>query len=125
MKKTGTFLFFLFILAVVLGCVSCGQGSRGTEGAVPIPGSAAGTPATHGAQFGYPVAGEPWYFVRFPLTVTPVPQGLEDAAWSIDRVEVDGARVRDFLVYQDGREIDKLAVKANKTGKSINAAVLK
>ena len=112
MKKMGTFLFYFFIFAVALGCVSCGQRSEGTGGAGAVPGSAAGTPVTHGAQFGYPVAGEPWYFVRFPLTVTPVPQGLEDAAWSIDRVEVDGARVRDFLVYQEGREIDKLAIKA-------------
>ncbi len=112
MKKMGTFLFFIFIFGAVLASVNCGRGAKGTEGAGPVPGSAARTPATSGAQFGYPVAGEPWYFVRFPLTLTPVPQGLEDAAWSIDRVEVGGTRVRDFLVYQEGREIDKLAVKA-------------
>ena len=112
MKKTGTVLFFVFVFGAVLAGGGCGRGPRGTEGVGPATGAAAGTAETGGTQFGYPVAGEPWYFVRFPLAVTPVPQGLEEAAWSVDRVEVDGTRVRDFLVYQGGREIDKLAVKA-------------
>lgn len=112
MKRTGTYLFCLFICGAVLAGLSCGRGPKGTERAGSAPGRAAGASGTGAPQFGYPVAGEPWYFVKGPLVLEDVPAELRDAAWSVDRVEVDGTRIRDYLVYQDGREIDKLAVQA-------------
>jgi len=119
MKKMGMFLVLIFILYSSLAVTGCGKGpegagslkgigSPGTEG-LATEGSRA---AAAGAAFGYPIGGEPWYFVRCALELAPVPDGLESAAWSVDRVEVDGVRARDFLVYQDGREVDKLGVKA-------------
>jgi len=116
MKKMGTFLFFAGVAGVVVGLglmPGCGKAPTGAGdgGATARPGASASSAAA-GPEFGYPVAGEPWYFVKFALALPALPAGLDDAAWSIDRVEVDGARVRDFLVYQHGREVDKLAVMA-------------
>ncbi len=108
MKKTSRILLVIVIAGALAGSAGCG---KRPEGAACGAGPASASPAT-GPVFGYPVAGEPWYFVKGPLVLDKVPAELGDAAWSVDRVEVDGARVRDFLVYQDGREIDKLAVKA-------------
>jgi hypothetical protein len=101
--KMGTFLFFVFILLTCCGKAPGEGGAGGGTAAVAAPG---------GPEFGYPVAGEPWYFVKCHFVNPSVPAGLENAAWSVDRVEVDGSRARDFLVYQGGREIDKHAVKA-------------
>ncbi len=107
MRRTGTFLIGVVIVGAALAVVGCG---KAPSGARPGAGTeAAGT--AKGPVFGYPVAGEPWYFVKAPLVLEEVPAELRDAAWSVDRVEVDGTRIRDYLVYQDGREIDKLAVK--------------
>jgi hypothetical protein len=103
-KKMGTFLF-IACMACITGAAltNCGKASKdGTGGG---GGGAA-------ELFGYPVSGEPWYFVNFPLATPDVPAGMEWAAWSIGRVEVDGVRVRDFLVYQGGREIDMNGIKA-------------
>jgi len=108
MKKMGTFLFFLAVFALM---TACGKAPTGAGGGV-APGDQAGGTAVAGPEFGYPVAGEPWYFVRFPFVIPDVPAGLEAAAWSVSRVEVDGARVRDFIVYQNGREADKNGIKA-------------
>ena len=121
MKKMGKMGTFLFI-AVVAGSVgvaltSCGKaprgaGTGGAEATTAAP-AAASSPAGAGSvePFGYPVAGEPWYFVRFPMASPDVPAGLEEAPWTVDRVEVDGAKARDFLVFQGGSEIDKHGVK--------------
>jgi hypothetical protein len=107
MTKTGSVsVGLVFVAVAILTFGSCGRGSRAPAG----QGLAAA--GKGGPEFGYPVAGEPWYFVKFPLSLEPAPAGLADASWSVDGVDVDGTRVRDFLVYQDGREIDKLAVKA-------------
>jgi len=58
--------------------------------------------AAESAQFGYPAAGEPWYFVRAEFSdVGPLNKGT----WRVSRVSVNGARVRDFFLYQDGREL--------------------
>ncbi|NTV80345.1 MAG: hypothetical protein HGA24_02860 [Candidatus Aminicenantes bacterium] len=104
MKRTGTFLFYLFILGFALsGCggkAPTGEGETGAE----LAGA--------GLEFGYPVAGEPWYFVKCVFLVPDVPSELEAATWSVDRVAVDGVRARDFIVSQEGREIDKNGLKA-------------
>ncbi|HDT13218.1 MAG TPA: hypothetical protein ENO03_02555 [Candidatus Aminicenantes bacterium] len=109
MKRTGTFLTF----GAALGCLcfvfsGCGKEPAGTAAGA---GAEAG-PAAAGPLFGYPAAGEPWYHVRCALELESVPGGPAGADWTVDRVLVDGARVRDFLVFQDGREVDKHAVKA-------------
>ena len=119
MKKMGTFLFFAGVVGLVsFALMSCGKAPSGT-GASGAPAATTGSatapsaesPAT-GTQFGYPVEGEPWYFVKGAFVMPEIPAGLEAAAWSVDRIEVDGARARDFLVYQGGREVDKLGVKS-------------
>jgi hypothetical protein len=53
------------------------------------------------ADFGYPLAGEPWYSIkaRFDTTAT-----LGPGTWSIVRVSVNGARARDFALFQNGKE---------------------
>jgi hypothetical protein len=103
LNKTGTFL-----LIACVALVSCGgEEPRGPTNAAASSQAGPGAPAA----FGYPAAGEPWYFVRLPLAAPDVPAGLEGAAWSVERVAVDGVRARDFLVFQGGREIDRHAVK--------------
>jgi hypothetical protein len=53
------------------------------------------------AEFGYPVAGEPWYYIRVPFAdATELSKGL----WRVSRVEVNGTRARDFLLFQAGEE---------------------
>jgi len=108
--KMGTFLFFAAAVgAAGLTLTSCGKAPKdaGEAGVTEAVRAAAGT------EFGYPAAGEPWYFVRGAFELAAVPAGLEEAAWTVDRVQVDGTRVRDFLVFQGGREVDKHAVKAS------------
>ena len=128
MRKMGTFrisssvVFTLLLCFAALAATGCGRGpGNGTKAATPGSGdaaaAAAGGPvlAAGGAVFGYPVDGEPWYHVRGGLELAEVPAGVaEGAAWSVDRVTVDGTRVRDFQVYQGGREIDRHAVKAER-----------
>jgi hypothetical protein len=53
------------------------------------------------AEFGYPVSGEPWYYIRVSFADTT---GLSKGLWRISRVEVNGARGRDFLLYQAEKE---------------------
>jgi hypothetical protein len=53
------------------------------------------------AEFGYPVAGEPWYSIRAGFAdVSELSRGV----WRVTRVSVNGARVRDFALYQGGQE---------------------
>ncbi len=103
-RKMGTFLFYFFILAVLSAATAgCGGGPR-EEGGAALPAA--------GPEFGYPVEGEPWYFVKCGFVVPNVPADLGAEFWSVERVEVDGVRSRDFLVFQGGREIDRNALKA-------------
>lgn len=116
-ERTGAFLFALSVVLSAFGAASCGKGpesaAKGPEGASRLAAAAADNIAAGGASFGYPVDGEPWYFVRGALELAEIPAVVEaGAAWSVDKVTVDGTRVRDFLVYQDGREIDRHGVKA-------------
>jgi hypothetical protein len=54
------------------------------------------------AEFGYPVDGEPWYFIRASFSEAAQ---LSKGAWRVSRIAVNGIRVRDFLLYQGGREV--------------------
>ncbi len=54
------------------------------------------------AEFGYPVAGEPWYSIRTEFTDVST---LSKGAWRVSRVRVNGTRVRDFVLYQGGGEV--------------------
>ncbi|MFC2158795.1 hypothetical protein ACFLT9_13260 [Acidobacteriota bacterium] len=53
-------------------------------------------------DFGYPVDGEPWYFIQAQQIND---QSLEGAFWSLKEVSVNDLEVRDFLIFQKGREI--------------------
>ena len=112
-KKMGTFLFF-----ACFALMSCGKASKGGIGGgdsnpSTSPYAAAPSSVVEGAAtlFGYPVAGEPWYFVKCGFVIPSVPAGLEGSTWSVGRVAIDGARARDFIVYQGGREVDKNGLK--------------
>jgi hypothetical protein len=101
-----------FGLALVAALVLTGCKAKGPAGpAAGGAGEGSGAPAA-GMAFGYPVDGEPWYYVDGAVEASPLPAGLDGAAWSVDRVVVDGSPARDFRAYQSGQEIDKLAVKA-------------
>jgi len=100
-KRMGTFLLF-----ACFALMSCGNSHTAAGG-----GDAASSGPGAEPVFGYPVGGEPWYFVQCTFVNPSVPAGLEGSTWSVGRVAIDGARARDFIVYQDGREVDKNALK--------------
>jgi hypothetical protein len=54
------------------------------------------------AEFGYPVGGEPWYFVKAAFSDTA---SLSKGVWRVSRIAVNGVRVRDFLLYQGSSEV--------------------
>ena len=54
------------------------------------------------AEFGYPLEGEPWYFIRAAFSD---PASLSKGAWRVSRITVNGTRARDFLLYQGGKEV--------------------
>jgi hypothetical protein len=54
------------------------------------------------AEFGYPVDGEPWYFIKASFADT---SALAKGPWRVARVTVNGGRVRDFLLFQEGKEV--------------------
>jgi hypothetical protein len=112
-KEMGTFLTFTALAcAVCVALAGCAKkpADAGSGGEAVPAAAGAGGPAA--MAFGYPVEGEPWYHVKGALGVADIPAGLEKEAWSVDKVMVDGVRVRDFAVFQGGREIDKHGVKA-------------
>ena len=111
MKKLGTFLFGAAIAFVaglaIFGCGKTpGRGRRGPgvrppRSPLPGPNSAIRSRASPGITSR---ASSSWPSSR--------PAWRQAAAWSVDKVVVDGTRVRDFLVYQDGREVDRHGLKA-------------
>lgn len=53
-------------------------------------------------DFGYPVGGEPWYFVRIKM----MPEDdLSEGGWVVSQLEVNGKKKRDFLLFEKGREM--------------------
>jgi hypothetical protein len=53
------------------------------------------------AEFGYPVNGEPWYFLKCAFNDPP---SLAGGPWIVTRVEASGMRIRDFALFQSGEE---------------------
>ncbi len=53
-------------------------------------------------KFGYPVDGEDWYYI---LTKFSAEGQTEKGRCEITEISVNGIKARDFLVYQDGKEI--------------------
>jgi hypothetical protein len=53
------------------------------------------------AEFGYPVNGEPWYFLKANFADT---SALGKGLWKITRVQANGTRIRDFTLFQNGEE---------------------
>ncbi len=54
------------------------------------------------AEFGYPVNGEPWYFIKASFA-DPAP--LSKGSWRVARVAVNGERARDYVLFQGGEEV--------------------
>jgi hypothetical protein len=63
------------------------------------------------AEFGYPVGGEPWYFIKAAFRPGADFKGSD---WKVGAVLVNGVRSRDYLLYQDGLELTGLAVKGDR-----------
>ena len=59
--------------------------------------------AEPGVRFGYPVDGEAWYSIR--ATFAPPPNGAGTVARLV-RAEVNKARCRDFVLFQEGKELN-------------------
>jgi hypothetical protein len=57
---------------------------------------------TRAAEFGYPVEGESWYFIRAAFSDAA---SLSKGAWRLSQITVNGTRARDFLLYQEGAEV--------------------
>jgi hypothetical protein len=56
---------------------------------------------TEAAEFGYPVQGEPWYFLKANFADV---SALGKGSWRVARVEANGVRIRDFALFQNGEE---------------------
>ncbi len=64
------------------------------------------------ADFGYPVAGEPWYSIKVRFEAAPAVLG--SGLWSVARVWVNGQRARDFALLQGGQETTGTEIDAGK-----------
>jgi hypothetical protein len=64
-----------------------------------------------GAVFGYPVDGEAWYSIRAAFSP---PAGMAGAVCKVIRVEVNKARCRDFVLFQDGKELNANEVRMDR-----------
>jgi hypothetical protein len=89
--KTGTFLLLSISLLVMLAWAA---GSLGA--------------AEPGGRFSYPVDGQAWYSIRAPFAP---PAGKAGTLSKVIRVEVNKARCRDSILYQDGRELNGNEIK--------------
>ena len=86
MKKIGAVLVFaIFLMGLFAGAAR-------TAGA-----------ADARATFGYPADGEAWYSIRAPFTP---PAGMTGIFCKVGLVEVNRARCRDFILFQDGKELN-------------------
>lgn len=54
------------------------------------------------SRFGCPVEGEAWYYIKVKFTNM---RELDNGIWDITEVRVSGSKVRDFLLYQTGKEL--------------------
>jgi hypothetical protein len=93
-KKLGTVLVFSVLLA---GLTAGASGAAGAAGPSP--------------HFGYPVDGEAWYSIRAPFTP---PAGMASNVCKVTRVEVNKARCRDFVLFQDRRELSANEIKMDR-----------
>jgi hypothetical protein len=64
------------------------------------------------ADFGYPVAGEPWYSIKVRFEAAPAVLG--SGVWTVARVWVNGQRARDFTLHQGGKETPGADIDAGK-----------
>jgi hypothetical protein len=105
MKKArmGTFLFqckngpVLLIPIFLAGMLA---GSAGNLGA-----------AEPSARFGYPVDGEAWYSIRAAFAP---PANASGTVTRVTRVEVNKARCRDFILFQEGKELNANEIKMDR-----------
>lgn len=56
----------------------------------------------YGQEFGYPVRGEPWYFIHMDLEIS---EDQGEGPWEVTEVRVNEERIKDFLLFQDKEEI--------------------
>lgn len=61
-------------------------------------------------EFGYPSEGEAWYFIKIIHIKT---SNTRNQTWKINRVIVNGNRVRDFVVYQNNTEVFEKSIDGN------------
>jgi len=95
MKKIGTVLVLAVFSAVLFG------GAARAAGAAEVGSS----------TFGYPADGEAWYSIRAPFTPSAAMSGV---VCKVGRVEVNKARCRDFVLFQDGQELNANEIKMDR-----------
>ncbi len=62
-------------------------------------------------EFGYPLAGEGWYSIKFAFSST---DDLKSGKWTVTEVFVNGLKIRDFAVFQAKKEVFDNAVEGQK-----------
>jgi len=62
-------------------------------------------------EFGYPAGGEAWYYVKAGFANTTL---IGPGTWTVGRVTINGERVRDFAVFQNGKELTGLEIDGDK-----------
>lgn len=60
-------------------------------------------------EFGYPVSGEPWYFIKVSFADPSLSPG---GTWGVSRVMVNNQRARDFVLFQGGEELPGKEIRA-------------
>jgi hypothetical protein len=58
--------------------------------------------SVHAQESGYPVEGENWYFLKMTFKN---PISTKESTWKMDSVSVNGTEARDFLLFQNEREV--------------------
>ncbi len=98
MKKIGTVLVFVIFLGGLF------------SGAARAAG-----PADAHATFGYLADGEAWYSIRAPFTPPAgMAGGVNGVVCKVGLVEVNKARCRDFVLFQDGKELNANEIKMDR-----------
>lgn len=66
--------------------------------------------SSYAQEFGHPLEDEAWYFIKVISTQT---MHTRNQTWKVNRVTVNDARARDFLVFQSGEEVCDRTIDGN------------
>ncbi|MGA2533012.1 MAG: hypothetical protein ABSG19_08240 [Candidatus Aminicenantales bacterium] len=98
MKKIGEKMGTVLVLSIILVGLCAGA-------------ARAASAADVRSAFGYPADGEAWYSIRAAFTP---PAGMTGNVCKVGLVEVNKARCRDFVLFQDGKELNANEIKMDR-----------